>query len=511
MRSRVCFALAFLLVVAADVAYAQQPCSSGCGMKQYNPPKPNHGLQSFKWSLESVNANAQPYQVEIQNAIQAAGEAWNGQFSQRGSSIRVQPEYPTTTTTVKIYVTTLDTPGQAEVGADGKEIWLDYRAFTPPADPNFAKSLVIHEFGHKFGFSQSCGSGSMMSDTTLASFKPTFTSCDRQELNNLVGGPVGGPECEGDCGGTECGDLFSDVCGPGGPNTPPAPGPTCSISGEFIGATSWSDCIELVCTSFVSDSFNFCTGMWRTEMCGYRWEIEGCGDDDFSLWAGAGGGGSSPVAMQPHSAVRQCSGLDTWSPIYKRTSNECLSYCAANGADACEWAAGNGDCYVEFGSGCQVEYGYSGWSAYVLNGGGGGSGGSGGSSMAQHSAVRGCSDYSELGAVYKSSAEECSSHCQANNADACEWHEGSGDCYVEFGNGCYVEGGYGGWWAAVYGDEAATGQWTIGRFIDGLQRGIRSLDPRSLVMLIVAVSMLLALGLVGLYRKELKRPSGAIA
>jgi subtilisin family serine protease len=69
--------------------------------------------------------------------------------------------------------------------------------------------------------------------------------------------------------------------------------------------------------------------------------------------------------------------------------------------------------------------------------------------MHDHSAVRGCSNYSELGAVYKPDSESCLAYCEYNSASACEWDRNNGDCYAEYGTGCYVESGYGGWDATV--------------------------------------------------------------
>lgn len=69
--------------------------------------------------------------------------------------------------------------------------------------------------------------------------------------------------------------------------------------------------------------------------------------------------------MQANSAVRGCSGWYWWSPVYQPDPGSCYTYCAQNGANACEWN-GNGDCYVEFGSGCSVQGGFPGWWAAVF-------------------------------------------------------------------------------------------------------------------------------------------------
>ena len=69
--------------------------------------------------------------------------------------------------------------------------------------------------------------------------------------------------------------------------------------------------------------------------------------------------------MQADSAVRGCDGWYWWSPVYQPDAGACYNLCAQNGANACEWYA-NGDCYVEFGTGCHVEGGFPGWWAAVF-------------------------------------------------------------------------------------------------------------------------------------------------
>lgn len=69
--------------------------------------------------------------------------------------------------------------------------------------------------------------------------------------------------------------------------------------------------------------------------------------------------------MQPNSAVRGCSNWSWWSPVFQPSASSCGTYCAQNNADACEWHV-SGDCYVEFGQGCFVQGGFTGWHALVL-------------------------------------------------------------------------------------------------------------------------------------------------
>jgi hypothetical protein len=153
------------------------------------------------------------------------------------------------------------------------------------------------------------------------------------------------------------------------------------------------------------------------------------------------------------SAVRNCANYVEWAPVYEPNRDVCGDYCQQNGANACEWDGSNGNCYAEFGDGCEVQSGYSGWSAWVLNSGGG-TGGSGDGQMHQNMAVRNCSSYSEWSPVYQPDADACRSYCVQNGADMCEWEISTGNCYAEFGGGCSLEG-MGGWYAAIlHGEEA---------------------------------------------------------
>jgi hypothetical protein len=70
--------------------------------------------------------------------------------------------------------------------------------------------------------------------------------------------------------------------------------------------------------------------------------------------------------------------------------------------------------------------------------------------MAPASGVRGCTNFVAWPPVFKPDHSSCLTHCTANNANACEWFQNTGDCYVEFGSDCYVDTtAFGGWWALV--------------------------------------------------------------
>jgi hypothetical protein len=75
----------------------------------------------------------------------------------------------------------------------------------------------------------------------------------------------------------------------------------------------------------------------------------------------------------------------------------------------------------------------------------------GGGAMHADSAVRGCSNWSWSGPVFKPDAASCNNHCIQSGANACEWFAGNGDCYAEFASGgCFVASGFPGWHSAVY-------------------------------------------------------------
>ena len=93
------------------------------------------------------------------------------------------------------------------------------------------------------------------------------------------------------------------------------------------------------------------------EMCGGAWRN--------SIYATGNAPPPSGGGMTPDSAVRGCAGWYWWSPVYQPDPGSCRAHCAQNGANACEWYA-NGDCYVEFGSGCYVQGGFPGWWAAVF-------------------------------------------------------------------------------------------------------------------------------------------------
>jgi hypothetical protein len=57
--------------------------------------------------------------------------------------------------------------------------------------------------------------------------------------------------------------------------------------------------------------------------------------------------------------------------------------------------------------------------------------------------------------VNKPNADACKDWCASQNAVACEWYEGNGDCYKYSGSGCYLESGYGGWYAALCSTQPA--------------------------------------------------------
>ena len=142
------------------------------------------------------------------------------------------------------------------------------------------------------------------------------------------------------------------------------------------------------------------------------------------------------VPLHSGNVVRGCSDY-VENSVWTGSEAGCRAACVANKADACEYNAG-GTCYFELGSGCYLEGGHGGWSALVLNS----------DQMEPDSVIRSCSSYTEWSPVTKSSPNECMAYCIANSANTCEYHDGNGDCFVEFGSQCTIDR-FSGWHATL--------------------------------------------------------------
>lgn len=90
--------------------------------------------------------------------------------------------------------------------------------------------------------------------------------------------------------------------------------------------------------------------------------------------AGSGPGDPPPPpppsggqSMTQNAGIRGCENYSDWGATYQPTADACAAYCGANGADACEWEASTGGCWVEFGDGCYVQPGFGGWWATTFS------------------------------------------------------------------------------------------------------------------------------------------------
>lgn len=79
-----------------------------------------------------------------------------------------------------------------------------------------------------------------------------------------------------------------------------------------------------------------------------------------------GGGSGDCGGMAANSAVRSCANYSERAPLFEPSADACNQMCKDNNAEACEWDSTNGNCYREFGEGCQVQSGFPGWWASVL-------------------------------------------------------------------------------------------------------------------------------------------------
>jgi len=318
--------------------------------------------------------------------------------------------------------------------------------------------VMLHEIGHTVGLdgvtpkdcSQQNGT-SVMTAMCNVNNQPNdsggqmsvdIKTCDQQRARVFTDSGGGGG---GGGGGGECRDA--DGCLPGG--VPGWGGVNCHSEFDCDG-DGWhigQDCDDYDAT------IGFCVSGLGT-LC----PTSGCPGPS----GGTASDGISPVTLNGAGlAVRNCQNYSELAPVVLFGLDACISYCEATNADACEWHLVTGNCYSERGDYCELQGNYPGWYGYLIpeegegGGSGGGGGGGGGGGMAQDSAIRNCSNYVEMGAVYQPDSNACLSYCQGEGADACEWHAASGNCYAEFGDGCTVEGVFSGWFAAVINPESA--------------------------------------------------------
>lgn len=261
------------------------------------------------------------------------------------------------------------------IGVNSAYLRPGYSEYTENNNRDFWGNVGAHELLHAADFAHptngNCGAFAIMNSPLRSGALPAPTAAllcsDMDTARNKYGSPGGGGSGSGEVG--ECPD---EVCAGGG-----APdGSSCSPYLEFFQVVTAQNCYSICpndsAPQLYNDDYNPCIGRWTSELCYMASGGQICPTVFQSVYTSGGDGGSG-VFMYSHSAVRNCSNYSEDSPVYKRTSMECLSHCETSNADACEWAA-NGNCYVEHGSGCTVEFGYVGWAAYVLNPAGGGSG-----------------------------------------------------------------------------------------------------------------------------------------
>jgi len=140
---------------------------------------------------------------------------------------------------------------------------------------------------------------------------------------------------------------------------------TCTSNADCTAATHLA-CSNNACVTVAGAGANTCTS---NADCTAATHLA-CQSNSCAVVAGAGANtctsnadctGAGSCSMQANSAIRNCSGYSEWAPVSKPNATSCYNYCVSNGANACEWESGNSQCYVEFGSGCDIVGGFSGW------------------------------------------------------------------------------------------------------------------------------------------------------
>jgi hypothetical protein len=189
------------------------------------------------------------------------------------------------------------------------------------------------------------------------------------------------------CGETICGD---GICHPGEVGCDCTPPPPSGYQGCFTDNTNRAlpafqgegYSIQACRNTCASQGYAYAGSQWYSQcFCGNSLGYSHVSDAECNTLCSSGGGycGGAwrnsiyatgvtppPGGMQANSAVRGCSNWSWWDPVHKPNAASCSNYCVQNGANACEWNSGNGDCYVEFASGgCHVASGFPGWHAAV--------------------------------------------------------------------------------------------------------------------------------------------------
>lgn len=157
------------LVAIAGVSRAATNC---CGPVFQQPPR------NIAWQLVA-DADV-PLSVYIPIAEDAA-QKWNTELANRGmngSLTQGSGDLKIVFSKDSFYPTMLYHPDQNMIVLP-KELTTD-----PKFTGDFILGVFLHEFGHPLGWGQAqCVGTSVMSDTTLESFKTAFTDCDRSTFN----------------------------------------------------------------------------------------------------------------------------------------------------------------------------------------------------------------------------------------------------------------------------------------------------------------------------------------
>ena len=201
--------VSLFLLSLGTVAEAQ----CGCGPVYQSAPR------SFTYSVDTSGAtNPNMSLSSVLGAADYAGNAWKDQFNARGQTLTVGQG------SGDVKIRPIPTTGTGVPGMGGmwdsptKTIYIDEDVLTNPNVPvDYIKALVLHEMGHLQGMGQSpCAGTSVMSNTTLSSYRSVFTDCDKQALNSFFGRPQD-DYCAGGCpdGYTSTcqGDQQPDECG----------------------------------------------------------------------------------------------------------------------------------------------------------------------------------------------------------------------------------------------------------------------------------------------------------
>ena len=136
--------------------------------------------QNIQWRIVADS----DFPISVYNTlVQGAADKWNAQLAANNQGVQISPG---SNGLRIIFTSAIQDPG-AVYDPNQNAIFLpkEYHTKTdPPFSGEYIEAVILHEFGHPLGWGQASCAGSVMSDTTLSSYRTTFSNCDETTFEN---------------------------------------------------------------------------------------------------------------------------------------------------------------------------------------------------------------------------------------------------------------------------------------------------------------------------------------